>query len=86
MKKHEFRFIRVDTKSDVAKPLATERGKALELRDNTGESFAHGKNTTIIYVEGEVRITRALETKLKKREGKNGRKNGRERGTLRGTA
>ena len=85
MKKHKFRFIRIDTKSDADEPLPTERSKTLELCDNTRKGFARGENTTVIYIEGEVGITRALEAELEKRRDKNGREDRRERGTLRGT-
>ena len=71
MKEQEFGFVWVNTKTYMTEPFPTERGKAPELRDNTGEGFARGKDTTVIHIKGEVGIAVAFETKLEKGRSKN---------------
>ena len=70
VKEHEFRFVWINTKSDVREPLPTKGSQMLELGDNTRKSLASCEDATVIYIEREVRIARATETKLKERRSK----------------
>ena len=67
MEKEKFRFVRINTKSDTGKPLATEKGKSLELCNNTGKGLTGHKNTAIVDIKRKVGVSRTPKAKLEER-------------------
>ena len=77
VEEHKFRFIRVDAKPNTGEPLSTKGSEMPKLSNDARKSLTSCEDVTVIYIEGEVGITRAAEIKLKKRGGKNSREDGR---------
>ena len=58
----------------------------LELGNDPREGLASGKDAPVIYIEGEIWVTRAFETKLEEGGSKNSREDRGKQRALRGTA
>ena len=78
MKKHKFGLVGIDLEANARKPNPNKGGHIVKFSSNTMEGLTRCKDTSIIHIKGDVRITQATKTQLENRRSKQCRKNGQE--------